>query len=278
MDNSESNIDLTQILTTLQDLQQENAVLRNSMTRLQNQPPPPAPVLPALAMVAPEPKISLPEKFDGTHLKFRGFVSQVRLIMQLHPRRYFDDTTRVGFIGTLLIGTAAAWFTPILETSSLLLQDFNAFMAKFEAMFRDSDKAKTSTNKLRRLQQGTRSAIVYASEFRQLACNVNWEEAALIDQFCYGFRDDVQDLLLTLANPFSFSETITQAIRCDNRLFERRQEKKITSNAQLWNTRPTMLPSVPQTTPVARPASFGPVPMQIDTAKFKSLIEAEKLC
>ncbi len=89
-------------------------MLRDSVTRLQNQPPPPAPVLPALAMVALEPKISLPEKFDGMRLKFQGFVSQVRLIMQLHPRRYFDDTTRVGFVGTLLTGTVAAWFAPIL--------------------------------------------------------------------------------------------------------------------------------------------------------------------
>jgi hypothetical protein len=39
-----------------------------------------------------------------------------------------------------------------------------------------------------------------------------------------------------------------------------------------------MFPSVPQTTPVARLASFGPAPMHIDTAKFKSLTEAEKLC
>jgi hypothetical protein len=104
---------------------------------------------------------------------------------------------------------------------------------------------------LHRLQQGTRSAIVYASEFRQLACDVNWVEAALIDQFRFGLRDDVQDFLLTLADPFSFSEAITQAIWCDNRLFECRQEKKITSNAQLWNNRPTLLPLVPQTTPVA---------------------------
>jgi len=103
-------------------------------------------------MVTPKPKISLPEKFDGTRFKFRGFVSQVRLIMQLHPRRYFDDTTRVGFIGTVLTRTATAWFAPILETSTPLLQDFNAFMAEFEAMFGDSDKAKTSANKLHRLQ------------------------------------------------------------------------------------------------------------------------------
>jgi len=54
-------------------------------------------------------------------------------------------------------------------------------MAKFEAVFGDNDKARTLANKLRRLQQGTRSAIVYASEFRQLACDVNWGEVALIN-------------------------------------------------------------------------------------------------
>jgi hypothetical protein len=197
--------------------------------------------------------------------------------MQLHPHRYFDDTTRVGFVGTLLTGTTVAWFAPILETSSPLLQDFNAFMAEFEAVFGDSDKARTSANKLRRLQQGTRSAIVYASEFRQLAYDVNWGEAALIDQFRCGLHDDVQNLLLTLVDPSSFSEAITQAIRCDNRLFERRQEKKVTSNAQFWNSQPTTLPLVPQTTPLARPASFRPAPMQINATKFKPLIEAEKL-
>jgi len=228
-------------------------------------------------MVSLEPKISLPENFDGTRFKFRGFVNQVCLIMQLHPRRYFDDTTLVGFIGTLLTGTAVAWFAPILETSSPLLQDFNTFMAEFEAVFGDNDKARTSANKLRCLQQGTRSTIVYASEFRQLACDVNWGEVALIDQFRYGLHDDVQDLLLTLAYPSSFSEAITQAIRCDNHLFKHRQENKVTSNAQLWNSRPTTLPLVPQTTPVIRPASFGPAPMHIDTAKFKSLTKAEKL-
>jgi len=120
-------------------------------------------------------------------------------------------------------------------------------------------------------------AIVYASKFRQFACDVNWGEAALIDQFHYGLRDDVQDLLLTLADPSSFSEVTTQAIRYNNRLFECRQEKKVTSNAQFWNSWPTTLPSLPQTTPVARPASFGLAPMQINTAKFKSLTEVEKL-
>jgi len=124
-------------------------------------------------------------------------------------------------------------------------------MAKFEAVFRDSDKARTLANKLHGLQQRTRSATIYASEFKQLACDVNWEEAALIDHFRCGLRDDVQDLLLTLIDPSSLSEGITHVIRCDNRLFERRQKKKVTANAQLWISRPTTLPLVPQTTTVA---------------------------
>jgi hypothetical protein len=72
----------------------------------------------------------------------------------------------------------------------------------------------------------------------------------LIDQFRCGLHDDVQDILLPFADSSSFSEAITQAIRCNNRLFERHQEKKVTSNAQLWNSRPITLPLVPQTTPV----------------------------
>jgi hypothetical protein len=99
----------------------------------------------------------------------------------------------------------------------------------------------------------------------------------LIDQFRCGLRDDVQDLLLTLADPSSFCEAITQVIRCDNRFFARCQEKKVTSNTQLWNNWPITLPLVPQITLVARPASFGPAPMQINAIKFKPLIEAKKL-
>jgi len=91
----------------------------------------------------------------------------------------------------------------------------------------------------------------------QLACDINWGEVTLIDQFRCGFRDDVQDLLLTFTDPSSLSEAITQAIRCNNCLFEHRQEKKVTSNAQLWISHPTTLPLVPKTTIVARPTSFG---------------------
>jgi hypothetical protein len=62
-----------------------------------------------------EPQINLPKKFDGTCSKFQGFVNQIHLIIQLHQHHYLNDWTQVGLIGTLLLGTTLAWFTPLLE-------------------------------------------------------------------------------------------------------------------------------------------------------------------
>ena len=64
-----------------------------------------------------EPRVSLPEKFDGTRSNFRGFVNQIRLITFLQPERYPIDESRVGLVGTLLIGQALSWFAPLFKKS-----------------------------------------------------------------------------------------------------------------------------------------------------------------
>ena len=174
-----------------------------------------------------EPKLSLPAKFDGTRSQFRGFLNQVRLVIQMHPSRYPTDISRVGLVGTLLTGTALSWFAPLLEKESPLLQNFNAFIEEFKASFGDSDSARTAINKIRRLRQGDRPASAYAADFRLLACDIPWDEEALMDQFRQGLRNDVKDLLLTFhEDPKSLTEAISRAVRCDNRLFEQRSERQ----------------------------------------------------
>jgi hypothetical protein len=61
MENLELPIVLNQILAALQHLQQENAMLRDSVNHLQDQPQPLAPTPTTLAMVALEPKQSTKE-------------------------------------------------------------------------------------------------------------------------------------------------------------------------------------------------------------------------
>ena len=64
--------------------------------------------------VLKEPKISLPAKFDGSRAHFRGFINQVRLVIQMHPTRYPMDSSQVELVGTLLTSTTFSWFAPLL--------------------------------------------------------------------------------------------------------------------------------------------------------------------
>src|SRR4029079_5876314 len=113
-----------------------------------------------------EPRVSLPDKFDGTRSKFRGFVKQIRLITILQPERYPTEEARVGLVGTLLIGQALSWCTPLFEKRSPILSHFETFLEAFAEAFGEHDKVRWATTKIRSLRQGTRSASVYASDFR----------------------------------------------------------------------------------------------------------------
>ena len=129
---------------------------------------------------AKEPRASLPEKFDDTCSKFRGFMNQVRLITILQPQRYPTDGTRVGLVGTLRTRQVLSWFAPFFEKNEAILSNFEAFLGALSEAFDEHDKICSATTKIRSLRQGTRPASNYASEFRQLACDINWDEPALI--------------------------------------------------------------------------------------------------
>jgi hypothetical protein len=77
----------------------------------------------------------------------------------------------------------------------------------------------------------------------------------------------VKDLLITMPKVETLQEFITQAITCDNRLFERRQEKRFG-----WgNSNHSMV----STSSAAEKNASGPEPMQIDAARYKPLSQGE---
>ena len=92
----------------------------------------------------------------------------------MQPLHYLTLASQVGLIDTLLSGIALNWFSPILEKNSPLLYDFEGFMEEFVACFGKVDKKEIPDLKTRSLRQGMHSASVYASEFRQLSCDVDW--------------------------------------------------------------------------------------------------------
>jgi hypothetical protein len=212
-----------------------------------------------------EPKFIMPKKFDGTRSKFCGFVQQVNLFLRVHPSRYPNDSTQVAFKGSLLLGNALSWFASFLEKRLLVLHDMAQFEAFFTAAFVDSDREKVAETKMQSLRQLTRCTAIYAIEFQQLTCDLEWNDKAFINRFRYGLKDDVKDLLITM--PKTLQKFIIQAITCNNWLFERRQEKRFS-----WgNKNHTMI----STSSTLKKNASGPKPMQIDTAQCKSLSQGE---
>jgi hypothetical protein len=227
---------------TVDSLRQENEFLRQQSRLL-------------------EPAVSLPAKFDGSRSSCRDFINQVRLIFRLQPQRYPDDYTKTCFIGTLLSGSAAAWFSPLFEQDSPLLLSLDQFISHFHQTFGDFDRETTAANEIRNLRQGNRSASEYSADFRRLASDLNWGEAALVDQFRRGLRDDVKDLLLTLPLPTSLHEAISFSVRCDNRIMERRLERR--SGMPPRFSKPVSPNVVSEVTPMEidaiKPAARGPL-------------------
>ena len=153
-------------MTALQQVQLENVALRDSLQELQvsaslyshrvkpSLPPQPSPEpnLPPTSSLDSshflEPKVSLPETFDGTGSRFRGFINQIRLIIWLQPQRYANGLRQVSLVGTLLSGPAQAWFVPLVEITSPLLEDFPAFLAELEATFGETYRRRIALTKL----------------------------------------------------------------------------------------------------------------------------------
>ena len=108
-----------------------------------------------------------------------------------------------------------------------MLHNYDEFIKEFQASFgeSDTDSPRTKINTLRRLHEGDLPTSSYTSDLLHLALDIPWDEHALMDQFRYGLRNDLKDLLLTFHENLKFlMEAISRAVRCDNHLFERRLE------------------------------------------------------
>ena len=83
-----------------------------------------------------EPKVNVLDMFDGTRSRLRGFLNQI----QLQPCHYATGFHQVSLLGSLLMGPTEAWFVPLVETTSPLLEDFPTFLTGFEATFGEIDR------------------------------------------------------------------------------------------------------------------------------------------
>lgn len=215
-----------------------------------------------------DPRMTDPERFDGSKSATRGFLNQCRLAFMMQPIRFPTDQAKVAFIVSLLKGAALDWASYYLEQGHPMLDSLDIFLVEFERIFGDPDRKTSAAQRLRKMEQGDRTTAEYAAEFQLLSRDVNWNDEALANCFFEGLSDDVKDVFAQMDQPETTVELVHRAIRIDNRLRERAASK---SN----NRRATPAKAFPSTNYATVDPNTGPTPMIIDAVR-KPLTSEER--
>ncbi|KAL0147882.1 hypothetical protein M9458_056803 [Cirrhinus mrigala] len=146
--------EVTALRTEAAGLRAECAILRSDLTTLQAdhddlaaaQIPPAEPI----RQIPPsnQPKISLPDKWDGSGTRCDVFLTNLSLVFEFQPSRYPTDRSRIALLTSLLTGQAAEWATAVLRADGDSAYSYPAFTAELRTAFQhpESEEGAASAN------------------------------------------------------------------------------------------------------------------------------------
>ncbi|KAF4546924.1 Hypothetical protein D9617_96g011920 [Elsinoe fawcettii] len=173
------------------------------------------------------------EPFYGDRAHLGRFLTQLKTYFLLERDKYPDNRSRILYAAMQLKGAAFGWFEPYLnqfldgrpsDETKAIFSDFDVFQAKIKQVFNISDERRVAATKIGQLKQRG-STSQYYSHFQQLTAHLDWDQNALHSAFYQGLSDAVKDQMIPNP-PTTLQELITMAISIDNRLHERRMERK----------------------------------------------------
>ncbi|KAI2646936.1 Retrotransposon-like protein 1 [Labeo rohita] len=211
--------EITALRTETADLRAEYAILRSDLAALQAdhddlaaaQTPPAEPIrqLPPSS----HPKISLPDKWDGSGTKCDVFLTNLNLVFEFQPSRYPTDCSRIALLTSLLTGQAAEWATAVLKADGDIAHSYPAFTNELSTVFQHPESEVEVDSRLYHLKQGSRSISRYTTEFRTLAVQTTWSNAALRTAYYEGLSTRLKDELAVRELPDTLEGMIQLALR-----------------------------------------------------------------
>lgn len=189
-------------------------------------PSAPSPLPPA---VSSEVHMPTPEPYDGNPERCRGFLMQTNNVFTHRSHAFTADDTRIAYLVGLLRGRALEWAEARLGGGRIHPLSYAEFLLEFQNVFDHPSRSSEAASRLGLLRQGRRSVSEYAVDFRILAVESGWNEAALRSRFSQGLSEQLRDELVYRDEPGSLDQLIALCIRLDNRMRERRTGRDYTS-------------------------------------------------
>ncbi|KAH0606495.1 uncharacterized protein H6S33_003329 [Morchella sextelata] len=187
----------------------------------------PAPAVSVPVAAAPSPttvpafrskKFPDPEKFDGTLTKLPGFITQLRMKLEVNYDRFRNEAAKVIYPVSRLEGRALDQVVPLVNTNSAaLFSTVTAFIAHLEASFGDPDPRGTARRQLVALKQSKGDFVTYYSQSLCIVAYLDYNEGAKIDALAEGLLEDLQDAMTYRTGRLNTVEAyVTMLMTIDN--------------------------------------------------------------
>ena len=218
--------------TKVQQMKTSMTEMRTAIRALQAATVPvPAPLpVPPAAHPAParqaEPNLPPPEKYAGDPEKCRQFLVQCELAIGAQPAKFSNELSKVAFVIQLLTGPPLAWATAMWEQQAAVCQNFRSFVTELRRVFDHPVTGQEAAKRLYALRQGGDTAAEYTVKFRTLAVESGWNVPSLLTAYQQGLSEQIKDELAGREQQEDLEGLIQMAIRVDNRIRERRRERR----------------------------------------------------
>ncbi|KAK3512201.1 hypothetical protein QTP70_000471 [Hemibagrus guttatus] len=162
------------------------------------------------------PRLALPEKFDGSADRCRGFLRQCEVFFSHQPGMYREEGTKCAFLMSLLTDRALEWASAVWDADPQIKASYDYFSGMIKEVFEYPAGGKDISVRLMELRQGSEAAADYAIRFRTLAAQSGWNDAAPWAVFRAGLHPALQSELACHEEATTLSQFVATAIRLDN--------------------------------------------------------------
>uniref|UniRef100_A0A8C6NP92 Retrotransposon gag domain-containing protein n=1 Tax=Nothobranchius furzeri TaxID=105023 RepID=A0A8C6NP92_NOTFU len=170
-----------------------------------------------------EPRLSLPEKWDGTRGSPEGMLATLAMTFECQLARYPTSCSRVALLTSLLTGRAGEWAAALYNQKSPACNDYETFVKEMKKTFVHPSSEVSDETLLLQLRQGSQTAAQYTSRFRTTAARLRWDDAALKAVYLEGLSPRIREGMIGHEVPTSLDlDLITLAITIGRRQQERR--------------------------------------------------------
>ncbi|KAK3544147.1 hypothetical protein QTP86_002966 [Hemibagrus guttatus] len=150
------------------------------------------------------PRLALPEKFNGSADRCRGFLRQCEVFFSHQPGMYREE------------GTKCVFLMSVWDADPQIKASYDYFSGMIKEVFEYPAGGKDISVRLMELRQGSEAAADYAIRFRMLAAQSGWNDAALWAVFRSGLHPALQSELACHEEATTLSQFVATAIRLDN--------------------------------------------------------------